>query len=76
MVEVKSEQQTSRKLLNSKVDKLKNDVVKILDSKITTLKIEMHAEMDKLAKHIEDLDQRMTALENRQGTDNGKLFLY
>ena len=36
----------------------------------------MHAEMDKLAKHIEDLDQRMTALENRQGTDNGKLFLY
>ena len=34
---------------------------------ITTLKKEMWAEMDKLGKHIEDLDQRMTALKSRHG---------
>ena len=30
----------------------------------------MQAEMGKLGTHIEDSDQRMTALENRQGMDN------
>ena len=54
------------------MDKLKNNMVKILDSRITTLKNEMHAEMDMLRKNIEDLDQSMTALENRQDMDNGQ----
>ena len=72
MVEIKSKQQAFRKLLNLKMDKLNNNMVKILDSRITTLKNEMHAEMDMLGKNIEDLDQSMTALENKQDMDNGQ----
>ena len=34
---------------------------------ITTLKNEMQAEMDQRGKHIEDLDERMTALKSRHG---------
>ena len=55
MLDLKNDQQALRKLFGSKMDKLRNKIVSMLDTKMKSLKEEVFTELGRMGKKMEEL---------------------
>ena len=63
MLDLKNDQQALRKLNGSKMDKLRNKIVSMLDTKMKSLKEEVFTELGRMGKKMEEIKERIVASE-------------
>ena len=67
MLDLKNDQQALRKLFGSKMDKLRNEMVSMLDTKMKSLKEEVFPELGRMGKRMEGLEERIKEMNRALG---------
>ena len=62
ILDLKDDQQALRKLFGSKTDKLRNEIVSMIDTKMKSLKEEVFPDLGRMRKKMEELEERITVV--------------
>ena len=62
MLDLKDDQQALKKLFGSKMDKLRNEMVSMIDKKMKSLKKEVFPDLGRMGKKMGELKERITVV--------------